>query len=75
MFVVELEGFNDGYPYEEWRGTDKAVALERLADLRKTHSRVRWRLIEIVKDYDDAEEKPSEEVFQPKEAPKETEGC
>ena len=54
-FVIELEGFNDGYPYEEERLDNGVHALRRLSILRKENPKVRWRLIEIVKDYDDVE--------------------
>ena len=54
MFVVELEGYNDGRPYEMGRWTDKDVALARLESLRKAHPSIPHRLIEVIKDYDDA---------------------
>lgn len=53
-FVIEHEGHNDGYPYEEERWNNGVHALRRLSILRKENPKVRWRLIEIVGDYDDA---------------------
>lgn len=63
MFVIEHEGYNDGHPYEVERFTNGTHAVRRLAILRRDSPKVRWRLIEIVKDYDDAEEKQSKEVL------------
>lgn len=65
MYVIELEGHNDGYPYEEERWTDSVVARERLEALRLKNPKVRWRLIKIVKDYDDVDTFARQEMLFP----------
>ena len=52
MFVIEFEGFNEGVPYEQERFQgDEESAIKRLEKFQTENPRVRWRLIEIKKDF------------------------
>jgi hypothetical protein len=51
MYRVELEGFNDGVPYEKFRCDSFPMAVEYAERMRKQHPRVRFRVISVLEDY------------------------
>ena len=59
MYIVELEGFNDGLPYrEEETGfyDSEEVALAVAEVMRKKYTRVRFRVVKIIEDFRFAKE-------------------
>ena len=51
MFAVEFEGYNDGVPCQVWLGTSMDVGYQVLEANKKDNNKVRWRLVQILRDW------------------------
>lgn len=51
IYRIELQGHNDGLPYEEAQYSNLKKASRALAFLRNDNPRVKWRLIEVLDDF------------------------
>lgn len=50
-YRIEVEGYNDGLPYEEGQHTSCVKADEDIKRRRKENPKVRFRLIEVIEDF------------------------